>query len=128
MNSIVGLPNLAFCGKAGAGLGDVHELLWELGYRWAPGLTTDELADDPCYDEACCARRWWRLKGDGYVIVRLEAPRQLRLDRTLNWAGADVDLDDTEHLDADYVIQNDGTKAELYDELLNVILKERRKR
>lgn len=126
MNSIVGLPNLALCGRAGAGLGVARELLYELGYEWSAGTVAGAI--EPQVTELCCSRRYWSAKGCGYVIVRLEAPRQLRLERMIYSPGADVDLDDTEHLDADYVIQNDGTKAELYDELLNVILKERRKR
>lgn len=125
MNSIVGLPDIAFCGRAGAGIGEATRFLAdEFGYEWKDL----DYSAEPQIAEACCSRRWWILRSLGFVLVRIEAPRQLRVERVRGFIAEDVDLDDTEHLDADYVIQNDGTKAELYDELLNVILKERRKR
>lgn len=125
MSALVGLPDIALCGKAGAGIGEAGLFLTdELGYRW---VEVDSDAE-PAIAEACCSRRWWILKGLGYVMVRIKAPRQLRLDRVRAFIAEDVDLDDTQHLDADYTITNDGTKAELYDELLNVIVKERKKR
>ena len=125
---LLGLPDLAFAGKPGTGKTEAIAFLTrELGY-------TEFTRRDPPYAvECCCERAWWDYRARGFVIVRLVDPNaSRRYSRLGAHAGppAGWDLDDTDRptLVADYTIENDGTKYDLYDEIVNVLVKERKKR
>lgn len=68
------------------------------------------------------------LKNAGYVIIRITAPEALRIDRAIKSADTfnlrDLTHDTESHVDTfavDYEIVNDGTLAELYEKIDEVI-------
>jgi hypothetical protein len=86
-------------------------------------------------DDLRFENEWFALKGEGFVIVRVEAPRLVRIDRLKGngkWQDADqlehVSETAVSHLTADHTIPNDGTTNAFYDELVDVVIKERRRR
>lgn len=127
--STLGLPDLAFCGKPGTGKAvAIAFLVNEFGY-----YAEDVEEHQPRAVECCCERAWWDYKSRGFVIVRLVDPNASRRYTRLGanpGAPALWDLDDTDKdgLVADHTIENDGTIYDLYDEIVNVLLIERRKR
>jgi hypothetical protein len=187
--STLGLPDIAFVGKAGAGKSTAADLLCELGYKklsfaaplkdiaaqlWGFDARTDrrklqclgvavrEIEPDtwvdlliatrrgdprelmqhpppgapPCVvDDARFENEWYGLKAEGFTIVRIAAPRAFRIDR-LKSNGKWQDEEQLEHsseiavdhLKADYTIRNDGPQTDLYDELVEVVLRERKRR
>lgn len=87
-------------------------------------------------DDLRFPNEYWTLKAEGFVIVKVVAEPNRRVDR-LKANGKWQDDEQLEHesetaLDdpsySDYFIENDGTKEDLYDDLVDVILKERRRR
>lgn len=188
----LGLPNIAFTGKAGAGKTTAAELLVELGYQrqsfaaplkdiaarlWGETARTDreklqrlgvavrEIEQDTwsnllveglrerelyprvnyqgnavsepptVVDDMRFENEWFALKANGFVIVRITASRAVRIDRLkANGKWQDeaqlehVSETALDHLNPDYTIHNDGPHADLYDEVVAVLLKERRRR
>lgn len=106
----------------------VHRLQNERGFGFdeKPPVVVDDLR---------FPNEYWALKSEGFVIVRVGAERNRRVDR-LKANGKWQDEEQLEHvsetalddLAADYFVANDGTKDELYDELVNIVIKERRRR
>jgi len=76
---------------------------------------------------------WFALKAEGFAIVRLNANPGLRADRlkakgrAMPWP-TDTTETALDQLTADHTIENTGTKDDLYDELVNVVLQERKRR
>lgn len=189
--SQLGLPNIAFVGKAGAGKTTASDLLTELGYHkasfaaalkdvaammWGDDARTDRsklqplgtevarLIDpdvwvnlllkrirpysaphgsfnpapaQPVYvvDDCRFENEWFALKAERFVMVRLLAEVPSRTDRLKangKWQGEEqlshVSETAIDHLEADHTIVNDGSTADLYDDIVDVILRERRRR
>lgn len=69
-----------------------------------------------------------RCRSEGYVIIRVTAPEALRIDRAIK-SGDTFNLSDLTHdtesharsFDVDYEIVNDGTLAELYAKVDEVV-------
>lgn len=86
-------------------------------------------------DDLRFPNEYWALKAEGFVIVRLGADLNRRVDR-LKANGKWQDERQLGHISEtaldsvayDYEIANDGNKDDLYDELVNILLKERRRR
>lgn len=184
----LGLPNVAFCGRAGAGKSTAAQLLAELGYQirsfakplkdvaatiWGEEARTDRdklqklgvavrVIDPDAWvrllirslrpmdyvsmspmpqlqpmvvDDLRFENEWWGLKSEGFVIVRISALPSRRVDRLKGngkWQSeeqlehvSEVSLD---HLKADYSIVNDGDTIDLYDELTEILIRERKRR
>lgn len=137
------LCNVAFIGKAGSGKDTAAELLIEqLGYRRVAFADKLKLAypgapnykgpgagvlryieggeEHPVVVTDCrYHNEAWALKGDGFVIVRIVADRNERINR-LRTNGK---LDEWPE---DYRVINLGTKADLLDELARTIALESR--
>lgn len=121
--STLGLPDLAFAGLPGTGKAiAIQFVVEELGY-----FAEDVEEHSPRAVECCCERTYWELKSRGFVIVRLTCNDALRYTRIRVNEPA-PDFDGTAKLPADYDIENDGSKYDLYDEIVNVLVKERKKR
>lgn len=86
-------------------------------------------------DDLRFPNEYWALKAEGFVIVRIGAEPNRRVDR-LKANGKWQDERQLDHISelaldalvADHFIANDGTKDELYDSLVDIIIKERRRR
>jgi dephospho-CoA kinase len=86
-------------------------------------------------DDCRFPNEWWALKGEGFTFVRITAARATRIDR-LKRNGKWQDESQLEHesetaidhLDANYVIENNDTIDVLHDDIVDILLKERRKR
>lgn len=183
----LGLPNIAFVGKAGAGKSTAAALLTEFGYQtisfaaalkdcaamlWGADARTDRsklqplgtevarLIDEDVWvnlllkklrakftptsvnghtvwacDDCRFENEWYALKAEGFVMVRLTTPIATRMDRLKangKWQGAEQ-LDHasetaTDHLKADHEIANEGAPDALYDDIVDIIIKERKRR
>lgn len=87
-------------------------------------------------DDLRFPNEYWALKAEGFVVVRVGAQMNRRVDR-LKANGKWQDMDQLDHeseialdyaVTFDYEIENDTAKEDLYDNLVGVILKERRRR
>ena len=114
----MGLPDIGFMGKPGAGKHSAIRYLTEdQGYN-RPGGPYAVI----CLNE----EGYWNLKGVGFVIVRIEAHADTRRRRM-----APLNLqhnEDTEHLKADYTISNDSSLYDLGDGLVKILERERKRR
>lgn len=85
-------------------------------------------------DDLRFPNEWWKLKADGFVIVRVTAPRSLRIDR-LKRIGKFQDesqLDDVsetavDDLEPHHTIVNDRDDDYVYEQLRDVLARERRR-
>lgn len=195
--SDLGLPSIAFIGKAGAGKTTSAELLTELGYTrlsfaaplkdlaaqlWGDAARTDreklqklgvavrEIDADAwvnlllaclmprshgvskidknatlppprpwpgpfAIDDCRFPNEYWALKEASFVVVCVKASRHDRVDR-LKSNGKWQDESQLEHVSEtaldnihpDHVIHNDGSKDDLYDQIVEVLLRERKRR
>jgi hypothetical protein len=88
----------------------------------------------PVIDDLRFPNEWWKLKRAGFVIVQVIAPKFIRIDR-LKANGKfqnEEQLDDASEtaLDSpgfvpDYTVHNSLTPDDFYEQLRNVVLKER---
>lgn len=93
--------------------------------RGAP-IVVDDVRRDLEYD---------RLKARGFVTVRITAPEQLRIDRLRvsgKWQNEEQLTSRWEQwwptAQADYEITNEDSKDDLYNEVIDVLIKERKRR
>lgn len=96
-----------------------------------PAPPSPAFVNDDCRFE----NEWFALKAEGFVMVRVECGLQERVSRlTANGKLTDdAQLEHRsemaiDHLGADYTIANSGSKVALEDELIEVLLRERRRR
>jgi adenylate kinase family enzyme len=86
-------------------------------------------------DDLRFPNEYWALKAQGFVVIRVGSELNRRIDRLKangKWQDerqlthvSETSLDSVAY---DYEIANDGTKEDLYDDLVDVILRERRRR
>lgn len=183
----LGLPDIAFVGKAGAGKSTAAQLLVELdlGYHvvsfatplkgvaceiWGQdamsdrdklqrlGVAVREIDDNAwvnklidytqryrdndiipdgqfAVDDCRFENEWYALKAENFVIVRVIAERNQRSDRLKangKWQseGQLEHRSETavDHLTPDYTIANSADKDCLYDRLVDIVIKERKRR
>lgn len=88
-------------------------------------------------DDLRFPNEYWALQAENFVIIHIGAERNRRVDRLKangKWQDeAQLDHESETALDISgfafvHQIKNDGTKEDLYDDLVDVILKERRRR
>ena len=87
---------------------------------------------DPCVvDDLRFPNEWWGLVGAGFVIVRVEAPRDQRISRLTasgRWTGEEALEHESEtavdDLTPTYTIVNDGSRSLLAAQILTIVEKE----
>lgn len=119
------------CQKLGMAVREIDTFTWvDLWGHRVVAATWPVVCDDLRFEN-----EWWTAKGEGFVIIRIEAPRHHRIDR-LKANGKWQDEDQLDHisefavdtLPADYTIVNDGTKLDLAESLVRILDKEARRR
>ena len=92
-------------------------------------------ANDPASASAMdFANEYFGLLGRGFVSIRIQAPddkRELRLRGNGKWLDGYFDHEIEHYLDdvtPGYTIVNDGTTDELYDDVVKVLERERKRR
>ena len=105
---------------------------------WIPPMELALMGDDTrprIVDDCRFPNELAFLQGRGFVTVRVLAPRWLREERLKangKWIGPEyLDSPIEHHLDDepfDHQLLNDGTHSELYEQILNMLNRERAKR
>lgn len=119
------------CQKMGMAVREIDLHTWaNLWCQRVDRATWPVVCDDLRFEN-----EWWAAKGEGFVIIRIEAWRLARIDR-LKANGKWQDEDQLDHISefavdklvADHTIINDGTKLDLAESLVRILDKEARRR
>jgi len=127
MGMILELPNVAFCGRMGAGKTTAARFLIDrFGYNRVDDSDSPVVVDDLAYP-----KEYWWLKERGFVICRVAADEDLRTTR-LQLVGRLDDLDklndlsetELDGLHTDYVFTNQGEEERLHTQIIEMLYKE----